>query len=119
MASKKANRSATVELNSRACEPKTAKLTIMNSWFAGLEIQLKKKRTTLGRSVRCDICLDDSLVSDEHAAIVRSEDGFFIEDLNSRNGLLVNGKAVHNGKLRSGDTIEIGSYRIKFTCERT
>lgn len=104
-----------MELERKKDESKNAKLTIVNGWFAGLEIPLKKKKTTLGKSVHCDICLDDSLVSEEHAAIVRSVNGYLIEDLNSRNGLLVNGKEVHQGKLQNGDTIEVGSFKIKFT----
>lgn len=103
-------------LAEKRCEPKNARLTIVNSWFAGLEIALKKKKTTLGRNIRCDVCLDDSLVSDEHAAIMRTDGGYVIEDLNSRNGLTLNGKGVHLRKLRSGDTIEIGSFRMKFSC---
>lgn len=71
---------------------------------------------TLGRSLGCDVCLDDSLVSDEHAAITRTDIGFIIEDLNSRNGVTLNGREVHQRKLRHGDTIMIGGFRLKFSC---
>ncbi len=116
MASKKTHRGADVGLADARGEHKNARLTIVNSWFAGLEIALKKKKTTLGRNLRCDVCLDDSLVSDEHAAIVKTDEGYVIEDLNSRCGVSLNGKGVRQRKLRSGDTIEIGSFRMKFSC---
>ncbi len=116
MVSKKAQRGSGVDLAEAKGEHKNARLTIVNSWFAGLEIALKKRKTTLGRNIRCDVCLDDFLVSDEHAAIVRTDDGYVIEDLGSTGGVSLNGKGVHQRKLRSGDTIEIGSFRMKFTC---
>ena len=116
MASKKGQRSAGLALAESRPAPKNARLTILNSWFAGLEIALKKRKTTLGRNIHCDVCLDDSLVSDEHASIVRGDDGYVIEDLDSRNGVVVNGRDARQRKLRSGDTIEIGSFRIKFSC---
>ncbi|OQX84524.1 MAG: hypothetical protein B6D63_04345 [Candidatus Latescibacteria bacterium 4484_7] len=93
---------------------KKAKLVILNGCFEGLEIQLSKKITTLGRSIECDICLDDSLVSNEHAEIVSSDDGFILNDLNSRNGSTINGNEVHNHKLKNGDIIGIGNFRIRF-----
>jgi pSer/pThr/pTyr-binding forkhead associated (FHA) protein len=116
VASKKAHHGSGVALAEARAAGKNASLTITNSCFAGLEIALKKRRVTLGRKLDCDICLDDSLVSEEHAAITRGDGGFFIEDLNSRNGLTLNGREVHQKKLRNGDTIEIGSFRLKFSC---
>jgi pSer/pThr/pTyr-binding forkhead associated (FHA) protein len=90
------------------------RLRIENSCFAGLEIALKKKRNTIGRNVENDICLDEGLVSDQHAQIVRTTKGFRISDLNSGSGLKVNGKKVQSADLKSGNVIEIGSFRLKF-----
>ncbi len=116
MASRKANRSAGVGIAEARAAGKIARLTITNSCFAGLEIALRKRKITLGRRLDCDICLDDSLVSDEHAVIMKTNGGFFIEDLNSRNGLALNGREVHQRKLHNGDMIDIGSFRLKFSC---
>jgi pSer/pThr/pTyr-binding forkhead associated (FHA) protein len=41
----------------------------------------------------------------------------FLEDLNSTNGTYVNGKAIKKQQLQSGDTVEIGKYKIKFVHE--
>jgi hypothetical protein len=118
VATRKAHRGAGVGLAEEKTASKIARLTITNSCFAGLEILLKKRKTVLGKNLHCDICLDDSLVSDEHAAILRTDAGFLVEDLNSRNGLTLNGTAVHQKKLRNGDTIEIGNFRLRFSYER-
>ncbi len=95
---------------------KNATLTITNGCFAGLKINLKRARTSLGRDVKCDICLDSTLVSDEHAIIRNTTEGYIIEDLNSRNGLALNGKAITRRKLHHGDTISIGNFKLKFSC---
>ncbi|MFH1366563.1 MAG: FHA domain-containing protein [Patescibacteria group bacterium] len=93
------------------------RIRIENSCFRGLEIPLKKKRVIIGRSLSSDICLDDSLVSDEHAEISRTKDGNFkIKDLNSRNGLQVNSRGAHERILKNGDIIGIGSFQLKFIC---
>ncbi len=93
---------------------KKGSLTIINGCFAGLEIPLKKKKILLGRNIDCDICLDDSLVSDEHAEIIRTDEGFILNDLNSRNGVTINGMEAHNHPLKNGDIIQIGNFRMRF-----
>jgi pSer/pThr/pTyr-binding forkhead associated (FHA) protein len=93
----------------------SATLTITNGCFAGLEIPIKKKSTLLGRDKGCDICLDNSLVSSKHAVVLRTDSGFVVEDLNSRNGILVNGQKVHRQTIRNGDTISIGQFDLRFS----
>ncbi len=89
---------------------------IENGCFAGLRIALKKQRTSFGRNISCDICLDHSFVSDEHAAIVRSGGNYYLEDLGSRYGTSVNGKETHKQNLKNGDRIGIGEFELKFCC---
>lgn len=92
-------------------------LKIINGCFEGLEIPLRKKKVLLGRNIDCDICLDDSLVSDEHAEIIRTGNGYEINDLNSRNGVTINGTAVRNHILKDGDIIQIGNFRMRFCAK--
>jgi pSer/pThr/pTyr-binding forkhead associated (FHA) protein len=58
------------------------------------EVDLKRGVTCIGRSEHCDISFDDSLVSRRHARIVLKGDAAIIEDLDSRNGVLVNGRRI-------------------------
>jgi signal transduction histidine kinase/ActR/RegA family two-component response regulator len=62
----------------------------------------------LGRDPSCSIVLDDADVSRQHARIRRTERGYSIEDLGSRNGTLVNGIPIQEGALRFGDKIHVG-----------
>lgn len=78
------------------------------------EVQLTKDRTTLGRRPYNDIVIDNLAVSGEHAVLQMNGDEVFLEDLNSTNGTYVNGKAIKKQQLRSGDSIEVGKYKIKF-----
>jgi pSer/pThr/pTyr-binding forkhead associated (FHA) protein len=112
---KKSNNSGSIAVAGKKKTAKNATLTIQNGCFAGLVILLNKARMILGRDVGCDICLDDSLVSDEHASIARDGEEFVLEDLNSRNGTSVNGEEIHRKRLRNGETISIGNFTLKFS----
>ena len=117
MTVKKSNNNGSVAVSTKDNNAKNATLTIQNGCFAGLVIALDKAKTLLGRNVECDICLDDSLVSGEHAAISRNGGDFLLEDLNSRNGTSVNGESVSRKKLRNGAKITIGNFSLKFSLK--
>lgn len=73
----------------------------------------------IGRETDNDICLDDMTVHRYHAAIRRTEDAeFVITDLSSAggNGVVVNGRAVAEARLASGDMIELGKAKLKFSA---
>lgn len=78
------------------------------------EIPLNKERTTLGRKPHNDIQVDNLAVSGEHAAIITILSDSFIEDLNSTNGTLVNGKPIKKHFLQNNDVIEIGKHKLKY-----
>ena len=78
------------------------------------EITLSKERTTLGRKPHNDIPVDNLAVSGEHAAIITILNDSFIEDLNSTNGTLVNGKPIKKHFLQNNDVIEIGKHKLKY-----
>lgn len=61
--------------------------------------------------------LPSPTVSKEHARIVRRGDDWFFEDLNSRNGSIINGKRVTSAVIRSGDWIEVGSVLLRYRAD--
>ncbi|MEL7238943.1 MAG: ATP-binding protein, partial [Planctomycetota bacterium] len=66
-------------------------------------------RTTIGRTDECDLRLNLPDVSRRHAAIIRNTYGEYeVEDLQSRNGITVNGLPAERQVLRYGDRIGIG-----------
>ena len=77
------------------------------------EYPLNKERITIGRKPHNDIQLDDPTVSGQHASILMLQNAY-IEDMNSTNGVLLNGKKVSRRQLNHGDIIKIGRHELKF-----
>jgi pSer/pThr/pTyr-binding forkhead associated (FHA) protein/tetratricopeptide (TPR) repeat protein len=72
----------------------------------------------IGRSDKCEVPIDETLASRQHAEITAKGERYMIRDLGSTNGTLVNGeKLTYSRELRDGDQIEIGSTRVQFHCE--
>jgi len=78
------------------------------------EYPLNKERMTIGRKAHNDIAIDNLAVSGEHAAIVTILHDSFLEDLDSTNGLEVNGVPTKKHFLQNNDVIEIGKYKLKY-----
>lgn len=78
------------------------------------EVQLDKERITIGRRPQNDIVLDTRSVSAAHAAIVTIRQNSFVEDLNSTNGILVNGEPVSKHYLQNHDVIRVANYDIRY-----
>jgi phosphoserine phosphatase RsbU/P len=77
-----------------------------------------KPRVTIGRSRESDIFLPDQWLSRHHAEIVQRPDGYFVVDLQSKNGTLLNGQPVKDdGRLREGDVITLGEHTLTFVAD--
>jgi pSer/pThr/pTyr-binding forkhead associated (FHA) protein len=82
------------------------------------EYPLDKERITIGRKERNDIAIDNLAVSGEHAAIVTILHDSFLEDMDSTNGLEVNGTPTKKHFLQNNDVIGIGKYRLKYITDQ-
>ena len=70
---------------------------------------------SLGRSADADIRLDDRYASGFHARVFNRGGGYFVEDLNSTNGTLLNSRELHGeAELSPGDVIRIGDTEFRF-----
>ena len=90
------------------------KLIITESSGAIRELLLDKERVTIGRHADNDICLNDKAVSGHHAVIITILSDSFLEDLDSTNGTLVNGKQIAKHPLASGDMVSIGRNALRY-----
>jgi energy-coupling factor transporter ATP-binding protein EcfA2 len=70
-------------------------------------------RVLVGRSEHNDLCLASPYLSRHHVAIVGTPEGYYVVDLNSVNGIQVNGNAVSRAVLYDQDILSIGPYRLK------
>jgi pSer/pThr/pTyr-binding forkhead associated (FHA) protein len=81
------------------------------------EVSVDRPRLSIGRRAYNDLMLDDLTVSGEHAVLHRVRGETVIQDLNSRNGTLVDGVPVTRRALVDGDHIEIGVYTLLFRVD--
>ena len=75
---------------------------------------LFKKTMTIGRADIADIQIGNDFLSRLHARIVSTPTGVAVEDIDSKNGILVNAKVVTRQELRHGDIIDLGRVRFRF-----
>jgi hypothetical protein len=79
------------------------------------ELELPPGRFLIGRADSCQLALDDPLVSRHHAAIDVTAGGATLRDLESRNGVRLNGTRISGPEpLSLGDKISIGSAELVF-----
>jgi hypothetical protein len=69
---------------------------------------------SIGRSKEADVRIDDRYASSIHARVFSREGRFYVEDMNSTNGTLLNGATLHGeADLIDGDTIQIGDTTFR------
>src|SRR5262245_13366658 len=71
------------------------------------------QRTLIGRSEHNDVCLPSPHLSRHHAVIVGTPQGYYLVDLNSVNGVLLNGRKIERAALCDEDILGIGPFRLK------
>ncbi|CAN5806808.1 hypothetical protein BH09MYX1_BH09MYX1_34990 [soil metagenome] len=71
----------------------------------------------LGRDATCSVCIPEQAVSRQHARIFERGGDFYVKDLGSRNGTLVNGTYVDELPLTAKDEIRVGDAIFKFVSE--
>jgi chromosome segregation ATPase len=75
------------------------------------------RRTRIGRATGCELHIDSSSVSRHHALIIGGPREAIIEDLNSTNGVIVNGRKVTRQVLSDGDIVIIGETQFRYALK--
>jgi pSer/pThr/pTyr-binding forkhead associated (FHA) protein len=69
----------------------------------------------IGRAGDCQVAIDDTYASQQHARVYESDGSYFVEDLGSTNGTYVNGRKIsYPLELRQGDRIKIGKTVFEY-----
>ena len=76
--------------------------------------RLEEPAALLGRSRQCDVVLNDPNVSRRHAEVRREGEGWVLVDLDSTNGVLLNGQEVKRAALADGDRLQLGTTALRF-----
>lgn len=74
------------------------------------EYMLEKESTMIGRSPLCDIRFNDNKVSGFHAQVYATRNMCMVIDLNSRNGVYINGKKISKSYVNHNDEIHLTRY---------
>lgn len=91
-----------------------ARLVVLTTDLAGLEVALGKSSLVIGRTDENDVVLNHRSISRHHAKIVRDGDRYTIVDLQSANGVRVNGEDYERIELNPGDVLELGHVKLRF-----
>ena len=101
--------------------PAQATLLVINPSGNKQKVSLTCLPFTIGRQADSNLVLRDNRASRQHARLLQEGADYWVEDLNSRHGVLVNGTRIQQRhRLRNGDEIEFGvldSYKVIFTLE--
>ncbi len=91
-----------------------ARLVALSTAFAGREFELDKPAMVIGRTEDNDIAINHRSISRHHAKLVRENGRHAIVDMNSSNGVRVNGEEYGKVELRRADVIDLGHVRLRF-----
>jgi type II secretory pathway predicted ATPase ExeA len=91
-----------------------ARLIVSSGKTIVAEVTLNRPRMVLGRDDSCDICLDSRYVSRFQNLFMETSEGWLLIDLSSTNGCFVNGRRIHEHRLRDGDLIAVGHHQMRF-----
>jgi pSer/pThr/pTyr-binding forkhead associated (FHA) protein len=94
----------------------SAELEFLQGETPGRKVALTGAELTIGRDSTANLILSHPNVSRQHAKIIYQGDTWYISDLGSTNGTIVNGRRISASplQLRHGDLIEIGPYVLRF-----
>ena len=79
----------------------------------GPDILLDRAMLVVGRHPQCDARLDSIRVSRHHCCMSQTSGEVLVRDLNSTNGIRINGQRVAEGRLRPGDELSIAHIRFQ------
>jgi pSer/pThr/pTyr-binding forkhead associated (FHA) protein len=101
-------------LGDKASLGPAARLCALTTDIAGTEYPLDRPSLVIGRTDENDVVVNHRSISRHHAKIVRDGDHYTIVDLQSANGVRVNGEDYERIELNAGDIIELGHVKLRF-----
>jgi diguanylate cyclase (GGDEF)-like protein len=95
-------------------------LVFLSGDFLAVTIPLEREEVIIGRALEADVRVNDKKVSRRHASITTARNGeseepsYILTDLESRNGIFLNGQRIGQEILQNGDKITIGEHILRF-----
>jgi len=92
----------------------TTRVLVLLDGEQPIKYPLYKDEMTIGRIDAADIVIDSHFISRMHARVVATPKGISIEDIESKNGIKVNGKLAKSHSLEHGDLVSLGGLRFRY-----
>ncbi len=89
-------------------------LVVTDGQMAGTSLPLGRQGVVVGRSPECTLVIDDEFASGRHLRIFPRAEGWFVEDLGSRNGTVVGGVKITGAvPVESGSVVKVGRTTLE------
>ena len=88
-------------------------MRVLSGFFEGLELPIDRDWLVIGRGRQAGLVLAEPTISRAHAALGFDGTAFFVQDLQSTNGTMVNGERRDRAPLRDHDEIQIGRLQLQ------
>ncbi len=92
-------------------------IVVLSGARRGSEYPIRAPRLVIGRSSDADLSFEDPTISRHHAAIEFRGGAFVLEDLDSANGILVDGDPIQVHELAHGERFQCGNLHFQFVLE--
>ncbi len=90
-------------------------LKVLEGDILGRIVVLNHEKMVLGRHPNCEIVIDNAAVSRRHAQFLENHGTYYVEDLQSRNGTLVNGDRIEGRtELHDADLVKVCDVLMRF-----
>ncbi len=85
--------------------------------ISNISVSIKEGINRVGRTIDNEIVINHPSISAHHASICKKGNVYEIEDLNSRNGVYINGRKIIKSIISSDDKVTLGIYPINISSE--
>jgi pSer/pThr/pTyr-binding forkhead associated (FHA) protein len=107
-------RAATPAVSADVPVPPGAWIRVLRGFYEGLELPVDRAWWVIGRGRGADAVLAEPTISRAHVAIgYQREEGFFVQDLGSTNGTMLNGARTQRAGLSDGDELQMGKLHLR------
>lgn len=90
------------------------RLIVTSGPLSGTTVPLGPSAVVIGRAASCSLVLEDNFASSRHARIFSQDGQWFVEDLGSTNGTLLDGARLEQPtRLRVGSVLKIGQSQLE------
>jgi pilus assembly protein CpaF len=80
-------------------------------------IEFGEEEFIIGRSIDADLILNNTQISSQHARIMFNNRSYWLQDMGSRNGTLVNKRKIVQHPLSEGDVFQIAEFTMTFLLD--